>query len=177
MARRRIDKTTAPALRSWAGVDDALHRIRELDALIVREEAAKDAHLREVQAKYDAVIIPRIEQRDALGRALEAFVKVHQDDLEGRSRRLNHGIVGYRKGQRAVRTLKGWTLQKALEALLNAGKRSWIAIKKSVDKEAILKSDPPQAELDKFGLEIKQEERFYYETAEVETVNPGGKEG
>jgi len=175
MPRRRIDKTTAPALQSWSGVDKALLRIRELDALIAAQEAAKDTQMRELQAKYDAVIIPRIEQRDALGRALEAFVKVHQDDLVGRSRRLNHGIVGYRLGQPSVKTLKGWTLGKALEAITNAGKRSWIAIKRAVDKEAILRAKPPAEDLLKFGLEIAQQERFYYDTAEVETVNPAAE--
>lgn len=172
MVRRNV--TGAPAaLQSWAGVDTALGTIRALEAEIAAGQAAKDAALQALQQEHDAAIVPKIEQRDALAKGLEEFVTLHQGDLgDARSKKLNHGRVGFRLGLPAVKTLKNWTLKKALEALENAKKRGWIAVKKSVDKAAILKAKPEPSELKPFGLEIGQEERFYYETEDTAAVNP-----
>jgi len=172
LARRNVTNT-APALKSWTGADDALAEIRALDAKIDAKEAAKAEALQALQQTHDRDILPLVEKRDALGKAIEDYVTMHQDDLvDRRSKMLNHGTVGFRLGQPAVKAQKGWTLKKAVEALEIAKKRVWIAVKKSVDKVRILKDKPDADVLKKFGLEIVQEERVYYDTSDTATVNP-----
>lgn len=172
MARRRVEPD-APAIQSWAGADEALRRIRELDAEIAAGEAAKAAELTAALARHDAQIVPRIEQRDALGKALEEFTRFHRADLgDAQSKPLNHGTVGFRIGQRALATLAKWTWAKVLDVLIERKADDYIAIKKSVDREAILGAKLSAEAMRDMGLKVVREERFYYATRDAEAVNP-----
>ena len=172
MSARRNVTGAPPAIQSWAGADEALGFIRELDASIGKREAEKEESLKALQDRYDAQITPLIERRDALAKALEEFTTFNRGDLDGQSRKLNHGVVGFRLGQRALAKLAKWTWAKVLEKIEAMGLSHFVRVKKEVDREAILRSDMDARALKTLGVEIVQEERFYYETAADETVAP-----
>lgn len=178
--RRRVEPD-APAIQSWTGADEALAQIRKLDARIGEEETEKQKNIAEMERRHDRVLVPLVEQRDALGKALEEFTSFHRQDLgDSQSKRMNNGVLGFRRGQRALKTLSKWTLKKMLAKLEELGLTRFIKVKKSVDKAEILKAQAAgeldDQQLKQLGGKIEQKERFYYETPEQETVNPEAKE-
>ncbi len=74
---------------------------------------------------------------------------------------------GFRTSTPQVKTVSKWSLDRALEAILKAGKRLFVRTKDEIDKEAILKAhrdgDVTAAELRAFGLVVAQDESFWVE--------------
>jgi phage host-nuclease inhibitor protein Gam len=173
MAQKHVAED--PAIRDWAGADEALAEIRQEEQFVAAREADKAGELQGIQAHYDGVIQPALQRRDALAKALEEFVGFRRGELgPGKSRDLNHGRVGFRLGQPALKTLARWTWAKVLECLIHQRARTYIRVRHEVDREALIRSGLDNEALKGFGVRVAQEERFYYELVERETVSVAG---
>src|SRR5690554_3604772 len=149
MAKRKNVDKRAPAIVTWAGADVALADIRSLQSAIDRCQAEKDAALQRVAEEHDMTLGPMLQTRDALARSLEEFATLHRADfgVQAQSKRLNSGVVGFRKGQRSLKTLSKWTWEKVMAALQANMLAKWIRIKYEPDREAILRDNPSEEEL------------------------------
>lgn len=172
-----------PEIKSWVGADEALRELRELNTAIASREAHKSAALREVQERFDNDILPLAQKRDMALAALEDFAEANRAEFaDKRSRELNHGTLGFRMGQLALQTLKKVTWKDVLARLLGAKSlRVYVVTKSNVDKESILRDAKPgpdgksvlnDAKLQRIGVQVVQEERFYVELKDEETVSP-----
>ena len=90
---------------------------------------------------------------------------------KAKSLELTHGTIGWRTATPALKTLKGWDWPRVLDSLdTDLSMRSFIRLKKEVDKEAIISAravlGPDKLAL--FGLKIHQPETFYI-TPKIET--------
>lgn len=81
---------------------------------------------------------------------------------KSRSFRLMHGVVGYRLGNYALKTIRGITWARALN-LIKAINPRFIRCKAELDKETIIseRETITPAELKSMGLCIEQAEAFY----------------
>jgi len=173
MAKQKVNE--GAAVTSWDSADAALAEIKRFELSISNRENEKDADLAAVKSRHDKSIQVLIEQRDALAKAVKEFATIHRVELgKMKSRKLNSGTVGFRLGMPALKPLKGWTFGKVLEMVRERGLRRYVRAKYSLDRQAILKANLDEEKQKDLGVEIVQEETFYYEFPDVETVNTKG---
>lgn len=142
-------------------------------------ELARETESRaRVVGALDAAILKRREKAQPLigelnGRiaAREAALEAWADRAKGefgdkRSVEMRHGVIGYRKGQRALGLLSRWTWAKVLE-LLQKTRKLYVREKFEVNREQILidsKGDKPvlsKEELSEMGVKIMEGDNFY----------------
>lgn len=173
VVKKRVDGT--PAIQGWEGADRALGEIRALEAEVKTLEGRKQEELRRIQEKHDVGIQPKVERIGLLAKGLEEFAEFHRGDLGAqKSRKLNHGLVGFRLGNPALKTLPKFTWDKVLTCLKNSrlGSR-FVRVKEEVAKDAIQSANLSESELKDFGCRMVQEERFFYEVKADSTVSTG----
>lgn len=163
---------TAPAIRGWDGADRSLGEIRKLEAKVQEMDAAKLAEVQRVQEKHTAKIQPMLERIGLLAKGLQDFAEFHREDLGAqKSKKLNHGLVGFRLGHPSLKTLPKWTWKKVLACV--KGSRwadRFVRVKEEVAKDLLLGSNLDPEEMKALGVRMVQEERFFYEAKTDETV-------
>lgn len=100
---------------------------------------------------------------DAETKRLRAFADNNPQLFErSRSLKLVHGIIGYRLGNFALKTVKGITWARAIN-LIRDQLPAYIRTKLEVDKEAILadRGRLTHDDIQRVGLRIEQAETFY----------------
>ena len=168
--QKHVAATTA--IRSWAGADGALAEVRELEGEIARLERNKQFEFAQIGEQHDARILPTLQRRDVLAKALEEFATMNRGDLgTAKSKQLNAGTLGFRLGQPSLKTMAKLTWEKVLEILQVNKMKKFIRVKTEVDKQALLASGLDAESLKGFGVRIVQEERFFYDFGEVATQN------
>ena len=175
MARKTLAKDAPPAIESWTGADAALAEVRVLEASIADRETEKARELTALQQRYDDDIVALKVRVGALDHALADFADFHRDELgDAKSRRLNHGTVGFRFDPPSLKTLARWTWKKVLAKVEDLGRGEFFRVKTSLNKEALLRAagDMSTDELKALGVRVAQDERFYRDTTVPETVNP-----
>ena len=158
----------APAIETWRDADLALMEIATIEREMNLCVAALEEKINEARAQEHEQIKPLAVQHKALEAALKKFAVHHKDDLgKRRSRKLTHGIIGWRKGTGKFKTLKGWTWEKVLEKLSRLRMVRFLRVKEEVDKEALEKlyraGGLSDERLAGFGLQWHVPDEFYYE--------------
>lgn len=144
-------------IRDWNDADEVLGRLAQLhrDVAVAgtwRDQAiqkAKDEHAHRVKP-----LVEEIEQREA---ELHRFVLEHQEDLEGRSRKLERG----RCGLLLVKALHVRNIKRAVAWLLDAKKLQFLHVKHELHKEAL--RDAPADVLKACGVKVRDRDQFWYE--------------
>jgi phage host-nuclease inhibitor protein Gam len=159
MPRKRTDGL---GLTSWQEVDANLLEIGRLE----REIEAIEAHYQKVieLAKTHMVegVKPLQERRRLLALQMEHFCLAHQEEMAGRSRKLNFGTVSFRKATSVV--LRA-TVRGVVEALKRLGLTDCIRVKEEPDKirlghldgETLAQVGAAKVEKDIFGYEVDRQ--------------------
>lgn len=94
MARKKV--TSVPALADWGAVDNALRDIRECQHTLAEMAVQRDRQIDSIKADYAQGALPLQNRVKALESEVKAYVDLHRAELDGKSRALNFGTVGYR---------------------------------------------------------------------------------
>ncbi len=169
MAKRvKPDKPVLLPVPNWEHADDFVRRISDLAKKITdAEQAAKDK-INEVKADMADELKPLQEKIQLYTRSLEAFGAIHKADFgKKRSRKLNFGILGWRKSTSVSVTKK--TLGLIKEVFSRAKAKQFIHTKETVDKEALAKLTDEQ--LAEVSARRKVKDDFFVEPAVPEVVD------
>jgi len=140
MAKKRV-KSDKPLLRpvpDWQHADDFVRRIGDLQMQINEAEHKAKDDIDEVKSELAEKTQPLQEQIELYYQSLEAFCATRKDDFgKNRSRKLNFGILGWRKST-SIKIKKN-TLELIKQIFSKKKAAVYIRIKESIDKEALAK--------------------------------------
>jgi len=156
-------KTT---LKDWDEVDSQLKAIATLKTKIMAEESEMNDQMLKVQQKYQPTLDKYNAELIGYERDLQLFCDERKGEFdEKRSKELNFGLVGFRKGSGALKPKQGFTWE-AVKQVISKSKKfaeRFLKTKIDIDKNAILTADLKPAELDKMAVQVVVEDNFYYE--------------
>lgn len=153
-------KTSVEELKSWDEVDRALREIGECEIAIETLEADMNREINDAKSKAEKVAKPLKTAITVLEAQVKAFVEDNKSSLEGKSRDMNFGTVGFR--QATSITYSASKTAEILEALKKHGMTDCIIAKESVNKDALkLHTDK---EIERVGAKRKTADSFYYDT-------------
>jgi phage host-nuclease inhibitor protein Gam len=162
VGRKKKAKVPAMVISSWQEADAALASLAGARQAQARIAAEAERQIAEVTTCATAAAAGHAENEKAILAGLEAFTKAHETELEGRSKRLPHGVVGLRK---ATKIALFRTVKFVLDALKAEGLTNCIRTKEEIDKEALDKFS--EADLKTFGCRRNETDNFYVELDEV----------
>jgi phage host-nuclease inhibitor protein Gam len=136
-----------------------------VDANLLR--ATMDERIVQIRDEF----LPRIEAAQAEIKAEVKAAKVwaaanKQEFGETKSMDLGLAVVGFRTGMPKVSFLKGWTVEKCIEAILaRFPRRGYVRTVEELDKQALIadRDKLTACDRDNIGVEIEQDEAFFVE--------------
>lgn len=160
MARKRMEE---PAVRSWEEADSVLKRIREAEMGLAEIAADMEKCISDVRQNAEEQAAPLRDEIKKLELLLKEFTTFNRGELNGKSRELAFGTVGFRMSTSLV-------LPKAVDGVIRTLKKlgmgDCINIKETVNKE-VLKSYDEKTIL-MVGASLKKKDTFWYETRREE---------
>lgn len=144
------------AISTWDEVDNALKEISENTNEIEIIETELTEKLTNAQDKAAKLASPLKEKMKFLEDRIKDFVEKNKNDLDGKSKQLNFGQVGFRK---SVKTELTGKLEDIINSLRKHKMNDCIEIKESVNKNIMKKYT--DYELEKVGVKRVAEENFF----------------
>lgn len=160
MKRVRMEE---PHLKSWEDVNQALRQIAEAQNEIAMVEAGMNVQIDTIKLTYEEKIQEykkQIKQQELL---IKEFTTDKKDQLDGRTKDLTFGKVGFRK---STRLQLPKVLDKVIAALRRNGMEDCIIRKETVNKDILKQYDEQQ--ILEVGGSLKVEDAFWYETKQVD---------
>jgi phage host-nuclease inhibitor protein Gam len=165
MKEKRL-KTTVPGVETRQDMESLVGEIASLTIQYDGYTAAMDEEIKRIRDSYQGRITEISEQLDALLPVALRWAEGHRAEFgDKKSIDMMHGVVGFRTGTFKCKAEKGYTWEKILAHLLNAG-LGYTRTKVDVDKEAIIADRAELAKsgkLDRMHIQVVQEESFYVE--------------
>lgn len=146
-------------IRSWDDVNRVLADLAGLHRDVKTFTVERDEAIDTAKQLYTRKVEPVEKQIGELEEALERFTATHQGELDGRSKELTHGRVGFllvtalRIGSRNVKSAVAW--------LLSAKKTEYLHVEHKLNKEAL--RDASSAVLKAIKAKVSTDDRFWYE--------------
>lgn len=168
MAHKKV--IAEPKLRGWTDADDALRQIHEAKNTLAELDADQNRRIDAVKDEYKRIAQPlknRIAQAEA---DLMLFTDAHRAELEGKSRRLTFGSVGYRVSSKI--NLAGSKLADAIARLKSMGLTQCIKTTETLDKEMLRKQHADV--IMEVGASISTKDEFYYDIDHAELTETAG---
>lgn len=160
MKRVRMEKSS---LKTWEEVNQALKAIAEAVNEIAIVEAAMNVQIDAIKSVNDEKIKGYREEIKKQELLIKEFVTDSKDELDGKSKDLTFGKVGFRKSTKLI-------LPKAVERIIASlrkhGMEDCIVVKETVNKDILKTYD--EKDILKVGASLKVEDAFWYETKSVE---------
>lgn len=160
MARKKV--TSDPVLRDWAAVDTALRDLKECRHTLAEMGIDLDRRVDSLKDEYNRNAQPLQNRMKRLEADVKEFVDAHRAELDGKSRALVFGKVGYRSSSRLM--LAPAKVAEAIAALKAMGRKELIKTTETLDREA-LKKEPAEV-LESIGAYIRTRDEFYYDIGE-----------
>lgn len=164
---KRIKQTIGPVISTREEMEGLVRTVALMQ--IDREQLTRRMEKEQlaIQEKYEAQIASITED-------IERLLPVARDWCErnepafGKKKSLDFlsGVVGWRTGTPALKTLRGWTWAKVLQAFReHSFFRAFIRTKEEVDKEAVLarRENLEPHDLAIVGVRVEQAETFFIE--------------
>jgi phage host-nuclease inhibitor protein Gam len=151
-----------PKITDWNDVNQALARLAELHRDFAALETRRDQLIDEAKAEFlrdGGKLLPEITE---LGERVKGFVDAHPQDLDGRSKKLEHGIVAYRWASKL--SIASRRVKSAVEWLLENKKAKYLHVEHKLNKEAL--REAPADVLKAIGARVTRNESFRYEITE-----------
>jgi phage host-nuclease inhibitor protein Gam len=165
MARQKV--IAEPVYRSWDEVDQCLREIDEIDGRVSVQEAAVNEQIAAWREQLATATAEDLSRKARLEKDLKEFAEHHKDEFaKARSRKLNHGVVGFRKSSELA-TIAKTKWEQVVALLQKAGLTNYINTKTTVNKEVVKAAGLPDSTLELYGMKLEDKDVFYYETANV----------
>lgn len=156
--------SSQPVFSDLRAVDNALKRIGELDRETTEIETQKNSEIDKAKSTALTLSAPIVEEKKNLVLNLKDYCEFNKEQfLKQRSKKMNWGTVGFRLSPSALKTLARWTWDKVLAKLRESARRDFIAVKESVDKEAVRKAKLNPEDLAILGMKMESKEEFWFE--------------
>ncbi len=169
MAKQKPKVDQETTIKDWQEADNLLLEIGTADQNIKKMTAEMNLKLNAIHEKYDSALDELKADKIGKERNLQLFCEEHRDEFtdDSKSKKLSFGIVSFRLGTGALKTLKGWTWKSVEEYIKKFKnlKEKYLVVKTTLNKEE-MKASMNKNELAKVGCYIHQEENFYYECFE-----------
>lgn len=162
MSMKRV-RMEEPELKTWEDVNQALRLIAEAQNEIAMVEAGMNVQIDTIKLTYEEKIREYKKQIKEQELRIKEFTTDKKDQLDGRTKDLTFGKVGFRK---STRLQLPKVLDKVIAALRKNGMQDCIICKETVNKD-ILKQYDEQLILE-VGGSLKVEDAFWYETKQVD---------
>lgn len=162
MARKKV--TSAPALADWSAVDSALRDIRECQHTLAEMSVQRDRQIDSIKADYTQAALPLQNRMKALESDVKAYVDMHRAELDGKSRTLTFGTVGYRVSSKLM--LASGRVAEAIATLKALGHAELVKTTETLDREALRRQ--PGELLQQVGAYIRTVDEFYYDVSTKE---------
>lgn len=150
------------SIKNIAQIEDALHRIAELERGISAADNNAQKIINKAKAEAENASRNLIAERDELIEKIKDYSDAHRDELytDKKSRDFTNGTIGYRQGTDSIEVS-----EKTAELLEKAGFAHCIRIKKEPVKTALKGFSDEQ--LSQFGCRrIAGQESFYVKASE-----------
>lgn len=170
MARKKIEQV----IGTWDEADRLLREMAECQSRVDAASAETDARVRELTAALQTATAADAERSKTIRLILEQFCETHRDELDGKSKTLSAGVVGFRLTPPALKCTKGVTWDNVVDQLQRMQRDDLlIFVDPKPDKEAIkrLADDDPKS-FRKLPVEIVQKDEFFAAPSAVEAVHP-----
>lgn len=146
-------------LRNWDEVDVALKKIAECQIALDTIDAEMNMRINDAKAEADKLAIPLravVKEQTAL---VQDYTDGHRTDLEGKSKQLTFGKVGFRQATRISIPTK--RISKIIENLRKFGMENCIKVAESVNKDVL--AVYPESDIAKVGASVIKEDKFFCE--------------
>jgi len=153
-------KEATPALQSWDEVDRALQEIGECQISISSIEAEMNISINDAKEKAAELAKPMSKRVAVLKAMVQEFAEGAKADIDGKTKVLNFGKVGFRKSSSVTVSTK--KLDAILKNLKKFSMEDCISVKETVNKEVLEKY--PDKDIAKIGATRKVEDKFFLET-------------
>lgn len=157
MARKKV--SSKPVLNSWSDVDKVMRELQESQNCIAELDIDLSRRVAELKDEISGKKLPFANRIKRLEGEIKEFVDMHQAELDGKSRRLTYGRVGYRLSKKLI-VPKG-NMDGIIQRLKAIGKNDCIKIEEKLDREALKKC--PLELILSVGAAIDEKDEFYYE--------------
>ena len=139
MAKRiRSEKPALITIKDWQQADEMVRNIADCQIAIEKLEAIAKVKIDRTKKILAEAVKGHQGTIKNCQASLEAFATAHREDFKKqKSRRLNFGVIGWRKSTSIKITKK--TLERIKQAFSAAMRKSCIRTKESVDKDALAK--------------------------------------
>ncbi len=162
------------AIETWEDADHFLAEFGRTRGWIEKEEAKATVRINEINETLRADTEEHRKRCAEIAAGLEVFTLAHEKDLDGRSKKLTAGTVGFRLDPPAAKPKKGFTWAKVVAVLRQKRLNKLLTFKApDANKEAIKKyaTDHPKA-FENLPIEIAQEDKFYAEPTVADAATP-----
>jgi phage host-nuclease inhibitor protein Gam len=165
MKTNRI-KHTQPVIRTREAMESLIGEIAALKNQQRLLTAAMDEQIQAVRGQYEAQLAAQNEALDQKMTLARLWSEANPQEFgTARSIETVHGVVGWRTGQPALKTLPGWTFDRVLQTLKAVCAAGYIRVKEEVHKQNLLADREALGpeKLRELGLRVVQEETFFVE--------------
>jgi phage host-nuclease inhibitor protein Gam len=151
-------------ISDWSDADVALAHLAERRRILAKFATERDEAISKARDVYLKRVRPWEDEIEALESELHRFALDAQGDLDGRSKTLTHGRLGFHLARElAVRSVK-----KAIDWLVESKKWAYLRVRHELNKEALRDADPDI--LKACGAKLKPHDQFWYEIDDARHV-------
>lgn len=145
--------------------EDAMSTYAVADSKEVKINAIMDEKFTKIREQYSADLVTHAEEKEKAFETIQTYCEENKEVLFAKKRSIDtaHGTVGFRTGQPALKTEKGFTWGSIL-TLLKTFAPNYIRTKEEPNKELLLAerdTDEVKVLLPKVGIKVVQEEAFF----------------
>ncbi len=156
-------------INSFEEADLKLLELGKHESFIAKKEAEMNAKIQKIKEKFDQETEHARAAKLAIEKDLQTFCLLNKKEFaDKRSRKLMHGVIGFRTGTPKVLLLnRKYNWKTVLELLKKVFPGKYVRTKEEPNKDAIL-ADVAQQKLDDqqlaaVGLKVDQDEKFFVE--------------
>ncbi|MGN1144894.1 MAG: host-nuclease inhibitor Gam family protein [Acetatifactor sp.] len=162
MVKKRVRLEKA-SLKTWNEVDEALKVIAEAQNEISIVESTMNMQIDAIKSVSDEKIKGYRDEIKKQELLIKEFTTGSKDELDGKSKELTFGKVGFRKSTKVVLPK---ALERVIASLKKNGMEDCVVLKETVNKDML--KTYPEKDILKVGASLKVEDAFWYETKAVE---------
>ncbi len=151
-----------PLMRGWDDVDRELKTLSDLSRNLNLAKARYEAQIEAVKERMKRETESIALEMDERAREIYLFALARREELQGRSKRLLHGAVAFRRSQ-SVKLPRDH--KKVIEALKRLGRLECVDISEKIKKIELKKQDP--AIVEAVGARIMERDNFRIELPEL----------
>ena len=152
----------------WQHVDELVREIGDLDNSIARREAIAKERIDLVKLKLAADVKLMQDRIKLCTESIEAFAAAHANDFTRKSKKLNFGVVGWR---RSTKIKVGRDTLARIKEVFGRTAEMYMHIKKTVNKDAL--AELSEGQLGQVGAKREVKDVFYVEPNKTEAANYG----